>query len=151
VTALEPLVEGKPYAIAKGDTLAKIAKANGTTVGALTKANPHLDPAKLQPGQKIQIPAAAAALASAELGFKEPSSAEKSSTAAGVHSVKAGETLTKIAKQHGTTVKAMRAANGLKTDRLIVGQKLKVPAGHARAATEQTKTAAVTNPATNLR
>ena len=37
-------------------------------------------------------------------------------------------TLNKIAKAHGTTVKALRAANGLKADTLIAGKKLKLPA-----------------------
>jgi LysM repeat protein len=152
VTALEPAIEGKAYTVVKGDTLAKIAKANGITVGTLSKANPTLDPAKLRPGQKIQIPPAAPAApgkAAAGLGYKEPAGAE-SATAASVYTVKPGETLTRIAKAHGTTVKAIRTANSLKSDHLIVGQKLKLPAGHAKR--EATKTAAVsrataTNPA----
>lgn len=44
------------------------------------------------------------------------------------YEVKRGDNLTRIAKNHGTTVKAIREANGLKTDRILVGQKLKVPA-----------------------
>ena len=153
---LETAAEGKSYTIARHDTLAKIAKANGISVGALSKANPGVDPAKLRPGQKIQIPAPvtpAAAPASAGLGFKEPGVADSTSSTASVYSVKAGETLTRIAKQHGTTVKAIRAANNLKTDRLLVGQKLKLPAARAKHAPgETTKTAAVskltaTNPA----
>jgi LysM repeat protein len=44
------------------------------------------------------------------------------------YEVKRGDTLTRIAKTHGTTVKALREANGMKTDRILVGQKLKVPA-----------------------
>ena len=47
------------------------------------------------------------------------------------YTVKAGDNLTKIARNHGTTVKALRTANNLKTDRILVGQKLKVPAGQA--------------------
>jgi LysM repeat protein len=35
--------------------------------------------------------------------------------------VKAGETLTQIAKQSHTTVKAIQAVNGLKTTRVLVG------------------------------
>ena len=42
--------------------------------------------------------------------------------------VKSGDSLSKIAKIHGTTVKALRAANNLKTDQIKVGQKLKIPA-----------------------
>lgn len=45
-----------------------------------------------------------------------------------VYTVKAGDNLTKIAKAHGTTAKAVRGLNGLKTDRITVGQKLKMPA-----------------------
>jgi LysM repeat protein len=41
--------------------------------------------------------------------------------------VKSGDTLTRIAKVHGTTVKALKSANGLENDRLIVGAKLKIP------------------------
>ena len=42
--------------------------------------------------------------------------------------MKSGDNLTKIAGHLGTTVKALRAANGLKTDSIKVGQKLKIPA-----------------------
>jgi hypothetical protein len=41
--------------------------------------------------------------------------------------VKSGDTLTRIARIHGTTVKALKSANGLDGDRLIVGAKLKIP------------------------
>ncbi|MHC1768130.1 MAG: LysM peptidoglycan-binding domain-containing protein [Verrucomicrobiia bacterium] len=43
------------------------------------------------------------------------------------YEVKRGDTLTRIARNHGTTPKAIREANGLKTDRILAGQKLKVP------------------------
>jgi LysM repeat protein len=45
-----------------------------------------------------------------------------------VYKVKQGDTLTRIARSHGTTVQALRALNALKTDRILVGQKLKIPA-----------------------
>jgi LysM repeat protein len=135
----EPVAEGKPYKIAKGDTLAKIAKANGVSLKAMTTANPNVDPAKLKVGQTIQIPAVSASTAA--LGFSEPG---KSEGGTNVHTVKAGETLTKIAKQHGTTPKAIRAANNLKTDRLLVGQKLKLPAPQSSTtAADGVKTSAV--------
>jgi LysM repeat protein len=41
--------------------------------------------------------------------------------------VKSGDTLIRIAKAYGVTVKALKAANGLKSDRIIVGAKLKIP------------------------
>jgi LysM repeat protein len=43
-----------------------------------------------------------------------------------VYVVKSGDTLAKIAKTHGTTIKAIKSANGLDTDHIWVGQKLKL-------------------------
>ena len=47
--------------------------------------------------------------------------------AATVYVIKPGDTLTRIAKTHGTTVKALKAANSLENDRIVVGTKLKIP------------------------
>lgn len=44
-----------------------------------------------------------------------------------VYVVKSGDTLSRIAKTHGTTVKAIEAANNLSSDRILVGAKLKIP------------------------
>ena len=48
--------------------------------------------------------------------------------------VKSGDTLTKIAKSHGTTVKAIESENNLSTTKIKVGQKLKIPAKAEAAA-----------------
>ncbi len=44
-----------------------------------------------------------------------------------VYVVKPADTLSRIAKTHGTTVSALKAANGLDTDRIAIGMKLKLP------------------------
>jgi LysM repeat protein len=44
-----------------------------------------------------------------------------------VYVVKSGDTLSRIAKAHGTTVKAIEAANSLNGDQIVVGAKLKIP------------------------
>ena len=44
-----------------------------------------------------------------------------------LYMVKSGDTLTRIARAHGTTVKALKSANSLDGDRLVVGEKLKIP------------------------
>jgi LysM repeat protein len=41
--------------------------------------------------------------------------------------VKSGDNLTRIARAHGTTVKAIQSANNLATDRIAVGLKLRIP------------------------
>ena len=56
------------------------------------------------------------------------------STGGEPYTVKSGDTLTKIAKAHGTTVKAIKAASNLNTDHIKVGQKLTIPAKAEAAA-----------------
>ena len=59
-----------------------------------------------------------------------PVSKEKAVTASQpetLYVIKSGDTLSRIAKVHGTTVKALKAANGLESDRIVVGARLKIP------------------------
>lgn len=44
-----------------------------------------------------------------------------------VYRVKSGDTLTRIARTYGTTIQAIEAVNGLKSDRILVGARLKIP------------------------
>jgi LysM repeat protein len=46
----------KTYTLKAGDTLAKIAKAQGITLQQLQAANPGLDTRKLKPGSEIKVP-----------------------------------------------------------------------------------------------
>ncbi len=117
------------YKIKKGDTLSKIAKANGVSLKALSEANPNLDPSKLKVGQPVTIPAAAtrasttAVAKSAKLDAAPVAGTGKTIT----HKVKAGDTLTKLAHQYGTTTAKIREANGMKTTRLVINKELKIP------------------------
>lgn len=54
----------------------------------------------------------------------KPATPAKSST---TYVVKSGDTLTRIARSHHTTVKAIKSLNKLTTDRIAVGLKLKLP------------------------
>ena len=45
----------KSVTVRKGDSLARIAKRNGTTVKALQKLNPNVKAGKIQPGDKIRV------------------------------------------------------------------------------------------------
>jgi LysM repeat protein len=44
----------------------------------------------------------------------------------GIYVVKSGDTLSRIAKAHGTTVKALKTANHFTSDRIFAGEKLKL-------------------------
>lgn len=58
-------------------------------------------------------------------GKKNTSSGTNAVTAS-IYRVKKGDSLSRIATRHGTTVKKLRSLNGLKNDNLSVGQKLKI-------------------------
>jgi LysM repeat protein len=119
-----PEAAGTEYVVVKGDSLWKIAKKNGVTVKAIEAANPGIDPARLKVGQKISIPAASSAPESAT-GVTGSASAAPGQE---IYIVKSGDTLSKIAKSYGTTIKAIESENGLSTTRIKVGEKLKIPA-----------------------
>ena len=122
---------GTEYVVVKGDSLAKIAKHNGVTLKALEAANPGVVPTKLKVGQKLTIPAGGAAAPSAAA----PGADATGTTASGeVYVVKSGDTLTKIAKHFGASVKAIESENGLSTTKIKVGQKLKIPSKAEAAA-----------------
>ncbi len=112
------------YTIVKGDILAKIAKNFHVSVKAITDANPGIEATKLKIGQKIHIPSPASPATPSAVGAPSAESA----SGAQIYTVKSGDNLTKIAGQYGINVKALRAANSLKTDSIKVGQKLKIPA-----------------------
>jgi len=130
----EPAPAVQQYTIAKGDNFYTIAKKLKSTTKKIIEANPNVDPAKLKIGQKINVPvsATASAPAATELAAAAPAAAGGTSTI--THEVKNGDTLYGIAKKYGTTAKAIKSANNLKTDRINVGQKLKVSAKATAAA-----------------
>jgi len=125
-----PVVEtpGTDYVVVKGDTLGKIAHAHHVTLKDLEAANPGVDSKHLKVNQKLTIPASSGSMGSSVA----PASATGSVDAGGdTYVVKSGDTLTTIAKHHGTTVKALMAANNLSTTKIKVKQVLKLPASSA--------------------
>ena len=122
-SAPSPPSPAKSYSVVKGDTFSKIAHANHVSVRALAKANPGVEAAKLRAGQVLQIPVASEPHG-APATQRQPGAAESDVV---LYEIKPGDTLSKIANAHGTTVKALQAANKLKSDALVIGQKLKLP------------------------
>ena len=107
------------HVVARGDTFFGLAQRYGVTASAIARANAGVDATRLRIGQKLTIPAPSA----------EAPMVGGARDAGGVYVVKRGDTLTRIAQQHGITVQALKDMNGLVMDRIIIDQKLKVPAG----------------------
>ena len=111
-----PVAAGEiEYLVAKGDNFTNIASRHGVTVQAIIKANPAVNSNRMQIGQVLIIPSPAA---------KPPAPALPEGTV--VYEVKPGDSLYAIAKEHKTTVKAIREVNDLTTSKIRPGQKLTI-------------------------
>ncbi|MCY3968895.1 MAG: LysM peptidoglycan-binding domain-containing protein [Acidobacteria bacterium] len=132
------------YRVRSGDTLGGIARRFGSSVAELQRANrlPRAD--RIYVGQRLRIPqrgtgrsapppARRAALERS--GAREPEAPTPQVTDNGeqapattVHVVRRGESLDRIARKYGTTVKVLAAANNLRRPDLIhAGQRLVIP------------------------
>lgn len=123
VTVPPPVVPASEHVVAAGDSFYSIGKQYDVSMKAIADANPGVEPTRLKIGQRLNIPAPPAPTVSS------PAMAPASADVSGgqIHVVKSGENLTKIASKYGVTVKALRSANNLTTDRILVGDKLKIP------------------------
>ena len=111
------------YKVQQGDTFSSIAQKFHVSTKAISAANPGVVPTRLKIDQVLHIPAPTAPVTNGTT-----TTAAAVPGGAQVYSVKSGDTLTKIASQFGVSLRALRAANSLTTDRIKVGQKLTIPA-----------------------
>jgi LysM repeat protein len=124
------------YTVKAGDTLLTIAARHGVRVSQLAASNGLAWNTWVYAGQRLTIPGAAAETPAtnepspAETPAAETSTEEeKPATASdGVYVVKAGDNLFRIALRHNVTLAALKAANGLYSDIVYVGQRLTIPA-----------------------
>ena len=112
------------YTVVPKDSFTTIAKKHKVTLKALTAANPNVDSRKLKVGQVLELPANVTPQ-TPPIPDGGPDSAAKSEAS---YTVKSGDTLTKIARDHKVTVKQLQQANGIKGSNIKVGQKLILPA-----------------------
>jgi LysM repeat protein len=109
VEAASSDTNGAAAASAKSDTHAPVATApEGAPTNILPEATPKVAPTTPPRAAGSQLTAPA-------------------STAQSRYVVKSGDTLSRIARAHKTTVQALKAANGLTSDRVVAGQTLKMP------------------------
>jgi soluble lytic murein transglycosylase-like protein len=105
------------YRVRHGDTLWQLSRSHSTTVRTLQRAN-HLEGDRILVGQFLELPGAGGGA----------SAAGASGTAAAVHVVRRGETLTALARRYRLTLDALARRNHLRGNLMIyVGQRLAVP------------------------
>jgi LysM repeat protein len=149
-------IPGGFHTVREGETYYSIARKHGTTVDALTKANPKVNPNRLGNGMKLALPGKKSAAPPsppknvaydyglpAPVKPTPPPPAPKSGN--GTHTVRSGESLGVIAKKNGIPTAALQKANNLANpNSLRVGQVLVIPggAGKTQVASNTKKTSA---------
>ena len=131
-----PEPEYTVYIVQRGDYLAKISKKYNVTINSIKRLN-NLKDDNIRIGQKLKLPG------KVEVGEQKvpegavakPAAAQKTAKvyapytgATKEYVVKAGDTLGAIAYGNGINIRQLKELNGLTSDTLKVGQKLKIPA-----------------------
>ena len=106
------VAQSRTHRVRSGESLYTIGKRYGVSVDRIKAAN-GLRRNTIRVGQELVIPARSSGSTSASEGK--------------VHRVRGGDTLSEIARRYGTTVSKLRSANGLTSNRLRIGQELKIP------------------------
>ncbi|HRK19467.1 MAG TPA: LysM peptidoglycan-binding domain-containing M23 family metallopeptidase, partial [Hyphomicrobiaceae bacterium] len=132
-----PAASGTTIEVVAGDTLYGLSKRHGVSVSSLMEVN-GLKSAALKPGQKLALPSGARRPLERPAVAKAPPAAQVPAASApttasvetwtGTHTVKPGESLYAIARQHKIKLAELQAANTV-TDptRVRPGTVLKVP------------------------
>ena len=120
------------HTVKKGESVTSVARKYGVSSKALRDANGLGDKARVSVRQTLAIPAPSTAAL-------PPSVAPRPTVAAGsgsggsnssgtrTYKVRSGDTLFSIAKQFSTTVSQIKQLNGLTSDRIKVGDQLRLP------------------------
>ncbi|MGH2417219.1 MAG: lytic transglycosylase, partial [Candidatus Limnocylindria bacterium] len=126
--AAEPQV----HVVARGENLTRIARHYGVTVAAIVAANAIANPRLIFAGQRLVVPGVAVATAVAAAAAT-PAPAPVS--AAQIHVVVRGETVSGIALRYGVTVADIVGANAIANpSRILASQRLAIPGARAPAA-----------------
>src|SRR5690625_4316691 len=115
------------YTVQRGDTLSGIAFKHNISLANLIKWN-NLDTTLIYPGNVFYVSEPKSENDSSNSNTNRPSKDQEQTTneSAKQYTVKAGDTLSGIAKSYKTTVANLKKWNGLNSDLILIGQKLKV-------------------------
>ncbi|TVP91095.1 MAG: LysM peptidoglycan-binding domain-containing protein [Pseudomonadaceae bacterium] len=118
-------VDYQPYQVRRGDNLSTIAQRHQVSLNAIREIN-NLRGNMIRAGQTLMLPKPAdTALASA--ANQSAQSTAGASTGNTSYTVRSGDNLWTIARQHGVNVASIKQLNELNSNSLQVGQTLRLP------------------------
>ncbi len=139
------------YRVKSGDYLGKIASRHRCTVNQIKRWN-NLKSNNIRVGQRLVIYRGGHAPSSSSSSTVTTSSSSASSSNQAVkqqqaasgtttYTVRSGDTLSEIAEKHGTTVSKLKELNGLSSNKINVGQKLRVKGSAPASSGQKVQTA----------
>jgi len=130
------------YTVQAGDTLYGIARRSGMSLNTLLSLNGLSQSSVIRPGQTLKLSGASNATVASPVSYKSTAS---SASTSGTYTVKAGDTLYRIAYNHGISLTTLLSINGLsETSTILPGQQLVVSGSAKTTATTTTTTSAKT-------
>jgi membrane-bound lytic murein transglycosylase D len=111
------------HRVRRGETLSAIARRYRTSVNAIVSVNHLRSRNRIRVGQRLKIPQRGGATAASA------AIATGSQAASLRYTVRRGDSLWKLASRYGTTVNRIKRDNGLRGDRITIGQKLTIKTG----------------------
>jgi spore germination protein len=122
---------GIVHVVRYGEYLELIARRYNTTIEALVEVNDIENAGRIFPGQQLVIPATGGPTTPTAPTTPVVTQPVVVVPASGVHVVRSGENLFRIAQAYGTTVPALAVANGIvNVNRIYIGQRLNIPRLH---------------------
>lgn len=146
---LKPVAATTAYTIQKGDTLTGVAYKYSLRWQDVVAVNPGVSPKKLRVGQVIQLPGQVDLARARAVQSAPKTTAPKATGAEAMYVVKSGDSISLIAHKHGVKADTIRSANGLKSDTIVVGQKLRIVGAKKVAGTAESKKKTAAAPKTN--
>ena len=129
-------LQAAAYTVQKGETLYQIAKSQSTSVEALTKANPGINPQRLHAGDILRLPSTPAPSSPSPTAAPTPSTPAKTTLSPTVQTkptpppewakIKKGDSLAKISREYRVSIEDLRRWNRLSGDTLRLGELLRL-------------------------
>jgi membrane-bound lytic murein transglycosylase D len=108
------------HKVKRGESLWLIARKYGVRVKDIVVINKLGNAKYIRPGQHLQIPTDGYAQ------YRKTSMVSSSKSKKIYHTVRRGDTLSEIAMKYRTSIRKVKKWNGLRSNRIYVGQKLKI-------------------------
>ncbi|NIP38035.1 MAG: LysM peptidoglycan-binding domain-containing protein, partial [Candidatus Dadabacteria bacterium] len=125
------------YRVRSGDTLGGIARRYRSSVSSIKRTN-KIRGSLIRIGQRLRIPTRYTGSSYAKSSTRKSGSYSVSSNSS-FHKVRRGDTVGGIASRYGVSIKSLKSANNLRSNKIILGQRLSIPgrSGYAKSANSQ--------------